>query len=485
LAMGKGDGKWGKKGDGLVGPGGPGVGPGAAAWKGLAKWGGKGDKSEKGNWISQPEDGPELKRPRMDAMGPEFSLKGRDGGKGLGKGLAPGLAKGHMVPPGLMPTGQPDPKGGKGLAGPGGFVLPQAPLHTGLLPPGHTAPAMALNMAKSAAVGAGPPGKLVLLAPATKHITPVSSKTASTNNKKIAMEFVHASKDVQAQMLKDPTVARAILQTLAESPGTAPGMAVLGSGPLPPPPPASMMPPGQAMMSPLAQASAPAWTGVITLARNMAKKTPFRAALIQGKVADVEVVLRSAAANSSVADITHRVPFDEVAKKVASGSILSLVPNSIMEQASFDEYNKYFRAKSRAGVARLDGSLALYVMPCGEDILALKDSLYALGPHIPRAGCLIGLIAPGTAAVNAAPATAAPVGTATASKPPKQEPQEAQPPPKEAPVEDKAPPVVAKEEDKATGGGEGGDGMSSKELMDLFSNPDLIQLLQKEVGEES
>lgn len=433
--MGKGDGKWGKKGDGLGGPGGPGVGPGAAAWKGLAKWGGKGDKSEKGNWISQPEDGPELKRPRMDAMGPEFSLKGRDGGKGLGKGLAPGLAKGQMVPPGLPMGAMP---GGKGLAGPGGMpVLPPAPLHAGLLPPGHTAPAMALNMAKSAAAGAGPPGKL------------------------------------------------AILQTLAESPGTAPGMAVLGSGPLPPPPPASMMPPGQAMMSPLAQASTPAWTGVITLARNMAKKTPFRAALIQGKVADVEVVLRSAAANSSVADITHRVPFDEVAKKVASGSILSLVPNSIMEQASFEEYNKYFRAKSRAGVARLDGSLALYVMPCGEDILALKDSLYALGPHIPRAGCLIGLIAPGTAAVNAAPATAAPVGTATASKPPKQEPQEAQPPAKEAPVEEKAPPVVAKEEDKATGDGEGGDGMSSKELMDLFSNPDLIQLLQKEVGEES
>ncbi|CAJ1359133.1 unnamed protein product, partial [Effrenium voratum] len=113
------------------------------------------------------------------------------------------------------------------------------------------------------------------------------------------------------------------------------------------------------------------------------------------------VVLRSAAANSSVADITHRVPFDDVAKKVASGSILSLVPNSIMEQASFDEYNKYFRSKSRAGVARLDGSLALYVMPCGEDIPALRDSLYALGPHIPRAGCLIGLIGPGTAAVNA------------------------------------------------------------------------------------
>ena len=87
--MGKGDGKWGKKGDGL-GPGMGPMGPGApGAWKGLAKWGGKGDRSEKGNWISQPEDGPELKRPRMDAMGPAFSLKGKDGGKG--KGLAPGL----------------------------------------------------------------------------------------------------------------------------------------------------------------------------------------------------------------------------------------------------------------------------------------------------------------------------------------------------------------------------------------------------------
>jgi len=198
----------------------------------------------------------------------------------------------------------------------------------------------------------------------------------------------------------------------------------------------------------------------------------------------VEVVLRSAAANSSVADITHRVPFDEVAKKVASGSILSLVPNSFVEQASFEEYNKYFRAKSRAGVARLDGSLALYVMPCGEDIPALKDSLYALGPHIPRAGCLIGLIGPGTAAVNAAPSSAAPVGAATASKPAKaakEEPREA-PPAEEAPEgRAEAPPGEA----NANADGDGGDAMSSKELMDLFSNPDLIQLLQKEVGDDS
>eukprot|EP00913_Durusdinium_trenchii_P030937 g28975.t1 len=66
-------------------------------------------------------------------------------------------------------------------------------------------------------------------------------------------------------------------------------------------------------------------------------------------------------------DITHRVPFDEVGKKVHGSSILSLYPNSLMEQASFEEYNKYFRSKSRAGVARLDESLALYVMPAGEE----------------------------------------------------------------------------------------------------------------------
>ena len=33
-----------------------------------------------------------------------------------------------------------------------------------------------------------PSGKLILLAPATKHITPVSTRAASSNNKKIAME---------------------------------------------------------------------------------------------------------------------------------------------------------------------------------------------------------------------------------------------------------------------------------------------------------
>lgn len=392
----------------------------------------------------------------------------------------------------------------------------------------------------------------MLLAAATKHITPVSSKPGNANanvnaspnagaapaaaaaaggptaaNKEIAMKFVSASKEVQAQMLKDPSVARAILQTLAESPGGAPGglppqMASMLGGAAPaapgatpplPPPPATIMAPGavpmQTMMAPFGMppapvstmpatspavaapaaapaAAPPAWTGVITLARNMAKKTPYRASLIQGKVADVEVVLRSAAGNSNVIDITHRVPFEEAVKKVAGGSILSLVPNSMMEQASFEEYSKYFRSKHRAGVARLDGQLALYVMPAGEDIAALKDSLYALGPHIPRAGALIGLIAEGTAAVNSRPAVAAPVGAEKASKAAAKQEQAApvEPPPAEAPAEKAAEKAEEKEAPAADAGSgdaaEDGVGMSSNELMDLFSNPDLIKLLSNE-----
>lgn len=435
--MGKGDGKY---------------------WKGQGKWGPRGDKG--GNWISQPEE-PEMKRPRMDkgkgkdksagmmGMGKGMLGKGMDetplGEMELLKGAKGGLGKGPLMP---APTG------------PAGIMIPAPNPGMPLMPM-----PQGLPLAKACPAPA-PMGKLVLLAPATKHITPVSSKAANSNNKKIAMGFVHASKDVQAQMLKDPAVARAILQTLAESPGG--NMALAGApGALPTPlvPRAPILPQFPVGAPP----AAPAWTGVITLARNMAKKTPFRAALIQGKVSDVEVVLRSAAANASIADITHRVPFDEVGKKVASSSILSLVPNTIMEQASFEEYSKYFRNKSRAGVARLDESLALYVMPCGEDIPALKDSLYTLGPHIPRVGCLIGLIGPGTAAVNAAPQTARPVKQEAEEKPKE---KEEKPPEKK---EESAPEADAPEPQE-------GDGMSSKELMDLFSNPDLIQLLSKEVA---
>ncbi|CAE7438392.1 unnamed protein product [Symbiodinium pilosum] len=144
--MGKGDGKWGKKGEvpGAHGAsGGPGVpsGPGApGAWKGIAKWGGKGDRSEKGNWISQPEDGPDLKRARLDPMGPSFSLKGREKGKdGPGKGLAPVLSKGMAMQPdkpefgfggkGEDPLSGDKGKGGKGASEPKDMFVLAAMVH--------------------------------------------------------------------------------------------------------------------------------------------------------------------------------------------------------------------------------------------------------------------------------------------------------------------------------------------------------------------
>merc|ERR1719410_1831672 len=66
----------------------------------------------------------------------------------------------------------------------------------------------------------------ILLAPATRHIMPISSRSqpppetrdkvpqaaqAPDLNRQIAMQFLGADRDTQTQMLKDPQVARAIL----------------------------------------------------------------------------------------------------------------------------------------------------------------------------------------------------------------------------------------------------------------------------------
>lgn len=394
------------------------------------------------------------------------------------------------------------------------------------------------------------PPRLVLLAPATAGITPVSSKPS--RNKQIAMEFVSANKEKQTQMLRDPAVARAILQTLAESPQTGqpppPGQPPaplgpppplmgppLGPGVLPGPPPPLGPPVGPpsifgagALPLPVAGPQPPpVWSGLVTLARNMGKRLTLRAALMHGRIQDVEVALRSAAGNMGVLDITHRVPFEEAARRARDGTVLSMAPPTPLEQLAFEEYAKYFRSKMRAGVARLDGQLALYVLPPGDDIPSLAESVYSLGPHIPRVGCLLAVIAPGTAAVMSAPAPgkgpaaapaaaamAAPVGVPSAEKaagataqadsagtspPPKrQRVGEADQPAaggaaaQEAddgmapPVDSAAPapaPAAAGAEGDGGGDGDGGMDMSSKELMDLFSNPELIKLLSDDKAE--
>merc|ERR1719356_2116857 len=117
-----------------------------------------------------------------------------------------------------------------------------------------------------------------------------------------------------------------------------------------------------------------------------------RASLLHGRMSDVEVALRSAAQHGNLLDITHRVPFEDVARRAPS-TILCLAAQSPLEQAVVDEYIKYFRSKMRAGVAKMDGPLALYILPPVEDVPAMRDALYAPYPDVPRAGCLLGLIA--------------------------------------------------------------------------------------------
>merc|ERR1719183_1791334 len=104
----------------------------------------------------------------------------------------------------------------------------------------------------------------------------------------------------------------------------------------PPPPVPAAMPQGGA------------WSGMITLARNKGKRLPMRSVLLHGKVSDVEVALRCAATTFGALDITHRVPFDEVAKRASMGSLLSMMPSTAAEHIQYEEYSKYFRGKMRA-----------------------------------------------------------------------------------------------------------------------------------------
>lgn len=407
-----------------------------------------------------------------------------------------------------------------------------------------------------------PPLRLVLLAPATSNIVPTSSRPS--RNKAIAMQFVNADKETQTNMLRDPNVARAILQTLAESPQqpvgvaapqvspTAPAPGAAGTGPAGSPGPLAVplaspqaaAPPAQPTLPPMpaggplggaglapgaptVSGKPPLWSGLITLARNMGKRLPARALLLHGRIEDVEVALRSAAGNTGVLDITHRMPFEEVARR-GNFTVLALAPASAVEQAQFEEYVRYFQSKMRAGVARLDGALALYVVPPAENVPCLRDTLYALGPHIPRTGCLLAVIAAAAAAVApaapakapsaavAAPAVlAAPVRPAASKQPAEASADKAAKPVAAAPeaavaskrpvqgragdaaagavapaaalatdaVGERREAEVAGDPPEDEGGSDGGPNMSSKELLDLFSNPELIKLLSEEAPE--
>mmetsp|Transcript_83842 Transcript_83842/g.130885 ORF Transcript_83842/g.130885 Transcript_83842/m.130885 type:complete len:511 (+) Transcript_83842:92-1624(+) len=352
----------------------------------------------------------------------------------------------------------------------------------------------------------------VFLARATANIVPVSSKTSA--DKTLALQFIQSPREMQQQMLRDPAVARAIMQTLSDSPQTqggspAPMLASLGGSAMMPPPLAPAPPANFMMALPPSVPQGTSWSGVITLARNKGKRLQMRSALLHGKVQDVEVALRCAATTFGALDITHRVPFEEVAKRAPTGTLLSMAPTSPAELVQYEEYAKYFRSKMRAGVAKLDAELSLYVLPPTDDVLVLRDSVYALNPGItPRSNCLLGLIASTTEQLRAStPAAVAPrsstlaLPVATVPAPAPDPAPEALPPPPPPPAQKEVPaaPPVAKEEASSTlapeaedqlakADGEkasldGGTDVSQKEILDLFSNPELIKLLSDDAAQ--
>lgn len=377
----------------------------------------------------------------------------------------------------------------------------------------------------------GAPGDMpVLLAPATAGIAVASRSkaaraAAATRNKQIAMGFVHADRETQTGMLKNPDVARVLLQTLSETPQLPPhGAAFAAAFPVAQPLAQLQLPLPMPQFAPVvAQLASPAmpgvplaatWSGPITLTRNMGKRLQTQAVLVRGTAHDVEVALQTAAGTSRIIDITHRVSFDEVVKR-AGGTLLAMMPSSAAEQAAFDEYCKYFRSKMRAGVAKLDEVKALYVLPPSDDVPALRDSIYAEAPALPRAGCLLGLIAPGTtagpagaaagAATAPAAAPAAPAAGAAARAGPRAASAGAAAGPTAAPAAARkgggpaaaaapaaaargvvaeppvAAPAAAAPSAPAPAPAEKAAGqdpeLPSDQLLDLFSNPELIKLL--------
>lgn len=245
----------------------------------------------------------------------------------------------------------------------------------------------------------------------------------------------------------------------------------------------------------------------MVLTRSMGKPLNTQATLLHGKVQLVELALRTAAGNGGVLNISHRVPFDDLARRTP-GAVLSFVPPTPMEHGAYAEYIKYFGSKVRAGVARLDDVDALYIVPPCPEAAGLLKSLEASGATGLPTNALLGVIAatpgPTTAAAagQQAARTAAPKAPTGGTAPAPAQPQDAAKP--EAPAAPAGTPNVkadAKADAKAEAaakpeptlgqaaradeakakqadGDDNGPEMSKEALLDLFSNPDLIKSLQ-------
>lgn len=231
----------------------------------------------------------------------------------------------------------------------------------------------------------------------------------------------------------------------------------------------------------------------------MGKQLNLQATLLHGEVQLVELALRTAAGNSGILNISHRVPFDDLAKRMP-GAVLAFVPQTPMEQLMYNEYVRYFGAKARAGVANLDDNDSLYLVPPVGEAQSLLAALEAAGvpAPLPR-NCLLGVItAKPTAAMNTtvgvpAPAAAVPAVPAVPPAPAAAAPVAAVPAEADAPgalapaasegSEKQTGDEEAKEATPADGNdgeedGEEGGGLSGEALANLFSNPELLQALQ-------
>eukprot|EP00403_Amphidinium_massartii_P033706 CAMPEP_0178439686 /NCGR_PEP_ID=MMETSP0689_2-20121128/36306_1 /TAXON_ID=160604 /ORGANISM="Amphidinium massartii, Strain CS-259" /LENGTH=555 /DNA_ID=CAMNT_0020062267 /DNA_START=39 /DNA_END=1702 /DNA_ORIENTATION=+ len=487
-----------------------------------------------GAWSS---DGAQGRRP--PGKGASFSWQSSNGckGQGFGKGSmeasGPGgmkgmCGKGADFCGGGMPLNAAMSKapalGGPlfGATGPGPGSLPQPlarppmqQLGPGPMPPVMGGPGGVFGLGPGPAPCPGPSaGQLPLpipvsLARATASIVPVSSKPGggTANNKQIAMQFLTADRAKQAEMLRDPAVAKAILQTLGESKGQAAGAAPPPpAGPPPPgaPPPvgfplaggllsipgllgAASALPGLGAPAPPADGAKPAWVGNMKLSRSNRKQLPTQATLLHGKVELVELALRSAAGTGGMLNVSHRVPFDDVARRTP-GAVLQFIPATVNEQLQYGEYIQYFRSKVRAGVAPLDKVQALYLIPPADETAALLAALTTAGvPPLPK-NCLLGIIAdapasgvltadkPAAIANSAAPAAASQpaAGSADSAKKAAKETEEKASRPDEAGAKG-----AEKEEGDGNEDDEGqGQEFSKEALLDLFSNPELLKSLQ-------
>lgn len=184
----------------------------------------------------------------------------------------------------------------------------------------------------------GPRKKAIFLSPALAHIVPIKSSKSTS------------SVPVQPSL----------------PPPTAP---ILRNGHLP---------------QPVRKAT---WNGQIHMTRSNNKRMTFAAMLMHGDLLGVEIVLKSMANDpNGVLNISHRIPFEEIAK--SERTIMSVLGLAAPTRAEYetrmvDDYCTYFRQKMRAGSVKLDETHSLYIVPPLENPTEGPNAhLYALSPDV-------------------------------------------------------------------------------------------------------